>query len=96
MPSLKEENEALCQLMEQRAQDHKRWVQELADSVVQSRRFKLATDPHQCAFGKWYDTYKTDNLLMSSFLKEFDEPHKKIHGMAMTVTEMVGSVRDFV
>jgi len=80
--SSQEEVEELCGLMEQRAQDHKRWVEELEASVKEGGKFTLARDPHQCAFGKWYDNFKTSNIMLSGFLKKFDAPHKKIHALA--------------
>lgn len=91
MSSLSEDNEALCQLIDQRAQDHRRWLQELSDSVAQDREFTLTTDPHRCAFGKWYDAYKNDNLLVSSFMERFDKPHKAIHALAEQARQLVGA-----
>lgn len=89
MSSLQDENEALCELIDQRAGDHKRWLQELSDSVTQNREFTLTTDPHKCAFGCWYDSYKSDNLMVASFLERFDKPHKAIHALAVQVKELV-------
>ncbi|HUJ48636.1 MAG TPA: chemotaxis protein CheW [Bryobacteraceae bacterium] len=84
-----EETEELCALMEQRAQDHKHWLDELEASVKEKRKFTLARDPHQCAFGKWYYNFKTDNILLSGFLKRFDAPHQKIHALAGAVEQML-------
>ena len=47
-----------------------------------------AGDPHQCAFGKWYDHYHTNNQILAFCLKKFDEPHKKIHAIASRVKEL--------
>jgi len=88
MRSAREETEDLCALMEQRAQDHKRWLEELEASVRENRKFVLARDPHQCAFGKWYDNFQTDNILLSGFIKKFDAPHKQIHALANEVEEL--------
>jgi chemotaxis signal transduction protein len=93
MRSTGEEIEDLCKLLEQRAQDHQRWLNELEASVNERRAFTLARDPHKCAFGKWYDTYTTDNLLVAGFLKKFDAPHKRIHAMADEVDELIKSGR---
>ncbi len=78
----------LIQLMEQREQDHRNWLAELESSVKEKREFKLATDPHKCAFGKWYDNYKSDSRLLLSCLKKFDEPHKRIHAIAIEVQQL--------
>jgi len=88
MRSSTEDTESLCELMEQRAQDHRRWLDELDASVNEKRAFTLARDPHQCAFGKWYDNFKTDNILMSGFLKKFEVPHKRIHALADEIGEL--------
>ena len=50
--------------------------------------FSLSRDPHQCAFGKWYDNFKTDNEDLRSILNRFDEPHKKIHALADSLLNM--------
>ncbi|MGA8580143.1 MAG: chemotaxis protein CheW, partial [Bryobacteraceae bacterium] len=89
MHSSSEQTEELCRLMEQRAQDHRRWLEELEASVKENRKFTLARDPHQCAFGKWYDNFKTDNIAVSGVLKKFDAPHKRIHALADEIEELL-------
>ncbi|MBU0485065.1 MAG: chemotaxis protein CheW [Proteobacteria bacterium] len=83
--SIDNEIEEFCQIMQQREQDHRNWIKELEASVREKREFKLATDPHKCSFGKWYDNFKTDNMELSVLLKRFDLPHKDIHGIAIKV-----------
>jgi purine-binding chemotaxis protein CheW len=97
MPSITEQAEALCELLEQRAADHRRWVGELKATVRENRAFTLATDPHKCAFGKWYDNYNSDkvlsnnvlagNVLFLTLLKRFDAPHKRIHALAEQIKQ---------
>jgi purine-binding chemotaxis protein CheW len=89
MESLLAEVENIIKLLEVREQDHRNWITELEASVRERRAFKLATDPHQCAFGKWYDTFKTENRMLDSCLKKFEAPHNKIHGIAIRVKELV-------
>ena len=89
MRSSGEEREELCALMDRRAQDHKHWLEELEASVREKREFTLARDPHQCAFGKWYDHFQTENILLSGFLKKFDAPHKRIHALANEIEELM-------
>lgn len=79
MPTLINE---MNDLLTRREQDHRNWLNELEASVREKRQFKLATDPHKCAFGKWYDSYKANNLIIASLLKKFDSPHKAIHAIA--------------
>jgi len=89
--NLESMNESFLQfseMMEQRKQDHIKWLKELELSVIEKRPFNLATDPHKCAFGKWYYNYKTDNLLLSRLLSKFENPHSKIHSIAHKVEEL--------
>jgi len=88
MVSATDELNAFCALMTQREQDHRNWMSELEASVQEQREFKLTTDPHKCAFGKWFDTYQTDNPWIASLLKKFDEPHQKIHGVGQRVIQL--------
>jgi purine-binding chemotaxis protein CheW len=88
MKSTVDNQEELVELFYQKEQDHKNWLAELESSVRENREFKLATDPHKCAFGKWYDNYKTENKTLATYLAKFDTPHQKIHAIAIKVKEM--------
>jgi purine-binding chemotaxis protein CheW len=88
MPGSVEETEALIQLLRDKEQDHINWLNELRKSVEENREFKLSTDPHKCAFGKWYDAYRTTNNLLAMQLRKFDEPHKQIHSIAVVVKNL--------
>jgi chemotaxis signal transduction protein len=89
MATQRDESLAFVAMLEQRKQDHKRWLDELAASVREGRAFTLTTDPHACAFGRWYDTYKTDNLMLDTVLRRFDEPHKRVHALGADVVGLV-------
>jgi purine-binding chemotaxis protein CheW len=89
LASLAEEKAAFSAMLEQREKDHHNWLQELESSVTEQREFKLTTDPHKCAFGKWYDAYKPESTMIAMHLKKFDEPHKRIHGVAAEVQNLV-------
>lgn len=84
-----QEIEDFCQLMDQRLSDHQNWIKELKASVNENKEFKLATDPHKCAFGKWYDSYKSDDRTINTILAKFDKPHRIIHGIAEKTTSLV-------
>jgi len=81
--------EELIATMHQREEDHRNWLAELERSVQEDRPFTLATDPHKCAFGRWYDSYKPKTYTEEQFLKKFDEPHRRIHAIAEQVTALV-------
>jgi purine-binding chemotaxis protein CheW len=88
-PSANQDIDDFCQLMDQRLKDHQNWITELKASIDEEREFKLATDPHKCAFGKWYDNYKSDDRMINHILKKFDGPHKAIHSIAEKVNKLV-------
>jgi len=83
-----QENEELVDLLSKREEDHINWLKELKASVEENREFTLTTDPHACAFGKWYDHFKTDHQLLRSLLFKFDAPHKAIHNIAVEVKKL--------
>jgi len=85
MPGAREELDELAGLITARAADHMAWMQELENSVAEHRPFTLTTDPHACAFGRWYDTYQTNNLTIAALLRKMDGPHKAIHAVAARV-----------
>jgi purine-binding chemotaxis protein CheW len=86
-----EETKNFCTMMQQREQDHRNWVNELEASVKERRPFGLTSDPHKCAFGKWYDSYHADNAWFAALLKKFDVPHQQIHGVAVEVEKLKAS-----
>jgi chemotaxis signal transduction protein len=89
LPTMESEAQAFVSMLEQREEDHRRCLNELESSVRENRPFTLTTDPHACAFGRWYDTFKTSNLLLEAVLKRFDAPHKRIHALGETVVDLV-------
>lgn len=87
LKSMADEVQAFWSMMDQRRADHERWLGELRKSTEESRAFTLTTNPHQCAFGKWYDAYKPKDPMLAQLLRTFDEPHKRIHAIAHQVEE---------
>jgi purine-binding chemotaxis protein CheW len=79
MPALVDE---MAAMLSAREEDHRRWLDTLARSLAEGTEFKLATDPHKCAFGKWYDGYKPSNLVVGGLLSKFERPHAAIHALA--------------
>jgi purine-binding chemotaxis protein CheW len=91
LPSLAKEAAEMDDLLNQREQDHRNWLTELEASVNEKRPFKLTRDPHQCKFGKWYDSYKPENhsVAFVSIWRSLDLPHRQIHAIADHVADMV-------
>lgn len=80
-------------MINQRYQDHLNWINTLENTVKNDTEFTLTTDPHKCAFGKWYDSYNSKNtniMFMSTFAK-FDKPHKAIHQIGITAKQLIDS-----
>lgn len=91
LKSFEQEDAEFFDMLTEREQDHISWVQELKSCVFEHRRFNLTTDPHQCKFGKWYDSYQTKNVLVANYLEKFDHPHKKIHALGKTVVDLMNN-----
>ncbi|MEG0036358.1 MAG: chemotaxis protein CheW [Oscillospiraceae bacterium] len=70
-------------MLEQRKRDHYHWVEELNRSIEQHEQFHLATDPHKCAFGEWYYSFKSDNNAINHHMKKIEAPHSLLHGAAL-------------
>lgn len=86
--SIKDEMDEFSAMIDQRETDHVKWLDELEASIIENRSFELTTDPHKCAFGKWYDTYTSDNFIISDILQGFDQPHRTIHGIAQKIENL--------
>lgn len=85
MTSMSQDCEEFEKMIDARKQDHINWVTELERCALSGEPFLLAKDPHKCAFGKWYDSYETDNQTVSFHLRKIDTPHKKLHKAAFDV-----------
>lgn len=91
--SLADERDSLLEMLRMRKEDHLRWVTELRASVVERRAFTLTTDPHQCAFGKWYDSFLPPNAVLGIKMLSFDLPHQRIHAVGTQVQELLAQRR---
>ncbi len=88
MPSRKTECTDFTWLIHQREQDHRRWLAELSASIAERRPFTLTLNPHECAFGRWYDSYVPTDTWVASTLKQFDGPHRSIHELGAKVESL--------
>ncbi len=93
--SLRKETEGIAKLLQEREEDHCRWLEELEACMHEHREFRLATDPHKCKFGQWYDKLlggpqglsrlTNNDLALTSLFEQLDQPHKRIHAVAQRV-----------
>lgn len=88
LPRAEEEIEELVGTISARAAEHLEWVEDLYNSVQERRPFTKTTDPHACAFGRWYDSYRPKDLIVSSLLRKIDAPHKAIHALATRIAQL--------
>lgn len=87
-PLLLKEREELVTILNQREQDHIDWIDALTKSVNEGTEFRKATDPHACAFGKWYYSYKAPDSSIERTLASFEQPHNEIHALAQKALAM--------
>ncbi|SMF52140.1 Chemoreceptor zinc-binding domain-containing protein [Alteromonadaceae bacterium Bs31] len=87
--SLADESRELKDLLQARRQDHIDWMEALDHSIRYSVPFTKATDPHKCAFGRWYDKYQAHDEELREIMAKFDAPHKRIHSLAEQLLTMV-------
>lgn len=82
LPSGIDSSSELIHLLEQKEQDHVDWLDALEDSLLNDHPFTKAKDPNKCAFGRWYNSFKSRDETLMEVLGEFDAPHKHIHSLA--------------
>ena len=82
LPSALEDVEQMITMLEAREQDHVQWLKELLGAVTEGRPFTLAQDSTECAFGKWYYSYKPEDIGFASVMYRFEMPHRRIHAIA--------------
>lgn len=82
---MKEEMDDFEKMIDARKQDHINWVNEFERCVKTEEPFRLGKDPHQCALGRWYDHFTTDNSEVLFHLKKIEEPHRQLHHAAHEV-----------
>lgn len=87
LETLEQAHANFCNMLDMRKQDHLNWVRELERCVEEGDTFKLATDPHKCAFGKWYDHFSSDTSSVNFHMKKIDEPHRKLHECATRISD---------
>lgn len=87
LTSALEEVEAMVSMLEERERDHILWLRELQAAVDEGRPFTLPRDPTQCAFGKWYYSYKPEDIGFASVMSRLDLPHRRVHSIAEAVLQ---------
>lgn len=81
-PSIYREFDELAQTLPQRRQDHIDWMAALEHSLVNDQPFAKARSPYECAFGKWFYAFRSQDRRLALLLSQFEYPHARIHGLA--------------
>lgn len=71
-----------------REQDHVEWMQALEESIKKGEPFSKVVEPDKCAFGIWYNKFKSDDEDLTELMSKFNEPHRKIHALAKTLLDI--------
>lgn len=87
LPSAQAENQKLLSELAQREKEHRAWLAELEAAVREERDFQLTLDPHACAFGRWFDGFETQQVMLAQVVERMGPPHLRIHAVASTVME---------
>lgn len=93
LPSLADEITAIVRSLSDRKQDHINWIGKLKDEVYHDKEISVQTDPHKCAFGKWYDRFITGSIVLKGYMSRFDAPHKSIHALAVKAQGLIHAGR---
>lgn len=80
--SVIEEKTKLIKMLQQREEDHNFWMDELEKAIVDNQAFSYPRDAHQCQFGKWCQSFKTEDEELYQTLSDLSEPHNRLHGLA--------------
>ncbi len=69
-------------------EQHLDWINALEESLKNKTPFTQATDPNKCQFGQWYNTFKADDEDLAEVMEKFDEPHRRLHGVAKELIQL--------
>lgn len=68
---------------------HYQWVDSLRDAARKKSKFEGELDPHKCAFGQWYYSYKLLYPELEPLFKALEEPHRRLHQSAVPVLKAI-------
>ncbi len=88
MESLETQYREFCDMIDDRRRDHERWVEALENTAHDNVPFSLATDAHQCALGKWRDSFHCDVNEVNFKLDRLDTPHTSLHHSALEILDL--------
>ena len=75
-------NNELVEKFSKGEKEHVDWFATLEQSIKTGIAFDAEKSSHKCEFGAWYDNLTVEDEDLSSLLKRFKEPHKRLHALA--------------
>ena len=84
-------NKNLVQRFADGEKEHLEWFSALEKSIKTGVPFAQEHSASKCNFGSWYNSFTTEDEDLTSLLKRFDEPHKKLHATADKLLSLVES-----
>lgn len=93
-PSVDDETEEFGKMIEQRKNDHIKWIDTFERCMQSREKFTLAVDPHKCAFGKWYDQFIKGTHTITFHIKKIEEPHRLLHETAAMIINAMSRGED--
>ena len=86
-----QKNELIANLY-QREIDHLGWAAKVSEMLIHSQgtSLQVETDPHKCAFGKWYDSEERAAAekqmpQLAPLLAKIENPHMRLHTSAIEI-----------
>ncbi|MCL6471582.1 MAG: HAMP domain-containing protein [Firmicutes bacterium] len=89
------EHSEFATLMKTFQDQHGEWLNALARTVMFGAEFEKQLNPHECDFGKWYDSYiksdefKNEEAEMARLIQALGEPHRKLHEVGSKVIQNI-------
>jgi methyl-accepting chemotaxis protein len=81
--------------LEEKYVDHLKWAQDVNQLLTDDEVHELhvQTDPHKCAFGKWYygeERKKAEQLVpqLKELFAKIEDPHKHLHESAIKISDV--------
>ncbi len=82
---------ALRHLLDARLIDHLKWIKQLNDSLLTGKEFQGGVNSKNCAFGKWYYSYKPESEEFAAFLNKMETPHETLHNSAQKIISLMSA-----
>ena len=81
---------SLISMLENAWIDHMEWLNSLNYAIMTGTSFTGKTDPRQCNFGRWYYSYTPKDPQFARLLKQWEDPHIRLHRSAEAIIAAVG------